>query len=489
MSFIRNAATGGRVAATLLSVALLGGCQQSGYSTLAQDPEGVTVGSSGANRANLAGPRQVLDPQAIEKVDLLTLVDPINRGGSTVALSVDEEKNPQISVESRMLAKAYENFYSYPNPKARRNSIQDTIIGASDQRCNVFKVFLQRNQSENNFWTGSFATALGGAGAIFTSANVARTFSGLSGIVSGVGAEFNQAYYANLTVSVIVQGIDAERQRIREDIARARATDHEATQYTVQAAIADAIRYHAACSIITGLSAASESIRMVSNPGLNEAIKVAGLTRKLAAANDPKTTLAESEQSLALVANSGQVFGQSLKVKPESGPAIPAQGIADATLGLRSEATKLQEAIQKKTAGLDAAKSKAVIDALGQLKTTLTTTFLTKVGEADAVFRACDQDLGLTAKVATEKGAAEVAPLEDPSGARARLSLAVAKAELALLGPVRTFAAKAKAPLASALDVVQKLDDSSTPASITAAGTALGAVTVPTKASFCTAPS
>ena len=77
------------------------------------------------------------------------------------------------------------------------------------------KIYLKRLDTHTGFFLGSFGTILGGAGAIVTGETAARVFSGLSGITSGVRAEFKQSYLSNLGVQVITAGIDTKRKEIR----------------------------------------------------------------------------------------------------------------------------------------------------------------------------------------------------------------------------------------------------------------------------------
>ena len=148
-----------------------------------------------------------------------------------------------------------------------RNELQDRIIAASEQRCNVYRMYLKRTESRNNFMLGTLTTVLGGAGALFTNQVGNRILSGLAGITSGVRAEFNQAYLASQAAQVITKGITARRNELRTKL-NARRSENT-TQYTLQAAIADAIHYHGACNILTGLEAAESAIERVENPGLD----------------------------------------------------------------------------------------------------------------------------------------------------------------------------------------------------------------------------
>lgn len=174
---------------------------------------------------------------------------------------------------SAALARAYARFDETnkdSKPRiAARNQIQDEIFRASEQRCNAFKKYLQRIQSASNFGTGSLATLLGGLGAIFTNPGVARALSGSAGITTGIGAQFSENYFFNMTVPLIVDAIDNERAAIHAQAIQQRAGSVPYGSYTLQHALLDAVRYDGACSIPSGLKAAGEAVKAVRNPGLD----------------------------------------------------------------------------------------------------------------------------------------------------------------------------------------------------------------------------
>ena len=148
-----------------------------------------------------------------------------------------------------------------------RNQIQERLLAASEQRCADFKALLHRKQSNVNFFTGVATSAFAAAGSITRSVEGARTLAGLSGLSSAYGAEYNQAYFSNLAAHVAVAGIDLHRSRIYEQIL-SQGKSKSIDDYPLQAAIKDAFKYHAACSIMTGLVEAQNAIKTVESPGL-----------------------------------------------------------------------------------------------------------------------------------------------------------------------------------------------------------------------------
>lgn len=234
---------------------------------------------TGQDRVTQAGVIQNIDPD-LEKVDLIKLLNagsryvPGKKATETAATAPwPFGKPPFISAEAEKslteLYAAYRNFEDSGRGPEGRNQIQDEILRASEQRCNVYKGYIRRTQSSSNFVFGSLATLLGGLGAIFTDATVARSLAGSAGIVSGINAEYQQAYFSNLATEVIVDGIETRRKRIRNEIAVMQQS-HDLSTYTVQAAVLDAVRFHGACTIVEGLREASQSIKTVQNPGMNE---------------------------------------------------------------------------------------------------------------------------------------------------------------------------------------------------------------------------
>lgn len=149
--------------------------------------------------------------------------------------------------------------------KAIRTRVQDRIIAASNQRCGDFLRALHQYEADKSFQFGALATLLAGAGAVFNDATTARALSGASSVISGTRAEFSNSYYRNKAIDVLTKGIRARRRAIREGMCT-RAVEKVGV-YTAWAAIADAVEYHSACNVITGLEEASDSITKVQNPG------------------------------------------------------------------------------------------------------------------------------------------------------------------------------------------------------------------------------
>ncbi|MFM7331920.1 MAG: hypothetical protein ACKO1L_09720, partial [Brachymonas sp.] len=162
-----------------------------------------------------------------------------------------------------------------------RNSVQDRILSVSTSRCNVFKTYLRRQQSDVNFNLGAATTAAGVLGAVLPGATASRNLAGTAGLFSGLQAEFNSSYYSNLAAHVIVQGIELHQQRLLATLVKERQTKTVA-EYSMEAAIRDAIHFDGTCSTVVGLIEAAESIKDVVNPGIPLAARVMAATRAMA---------------------------------------------------------------------------------------------------------------------------------------------------------------------------------------------------------------
>lgn len=167
--------------------------------------------------------------------------------------------------------KAPESTTNNPKPgegESRRNAIQAEIMRASNQRCGVYETHLRRLQSNTGFILGSAATALGGLGSIFTAADTARALAGSAGITSGINAEFQENFFSSVIAPVIINGINKRRERFQNALPE--KTKKNLADYPLPAAVADAVKYAAACNV-------SEGIAEVQKDGLVSALVQEGV--------------------------------------------------------------------------------------------------------------------------------------------------------------------------------------------------------------------
>lgn len=242
-------------------------------------PGGISNLDRNALGVDLHSTFPVLTRAQIEKINLFKLLDPENlaeeiykRGAKPNALEFE------ALAEDMKLAFAFAAFYEGSGGNAnrlklRRNRIQERILEASVQRCNIFKVYLQRSQSNTEFGLGSLATVTGVAGALVNGIQAARNLAGASGIFSGIRAEYNQAYFSNLSSSVISDGIRRLQEEAYERI-QLEGQTRSIEDYSVEAAVKDVIYFDGLCSVVAGLTKASDAIRLLADPGIDTANRV-----------------------------------------------------------------------------------------------------------------------------------------------------------------------------------------------------------------------
>lgn len=161
--------------------------------------------------------------------------------------------------------------------KAKRNSVQNRLLTASEQSCALFKRYLNNTQSNSNFIFGAITTATAGAAATVTNAAAAKNYAGMAAVVSGVGAEFNADMFSSQLAFVISKAIDNEREKTLKEIRLLQLDkDKKYSDYPVEAAIADALKYHDKCSLYQGLQKIDDSIMIAKDPGLKHLTELLG---------------------------------------------------------------------------------------------------------------------------------------------------------------------------------------------------------------------
>ena len=105
-------------------------------------------------------------------------------------------------------------------------------------------------------WTG-LATLLSGAAAVVPHAQTAKALAAGSTVSTGLLTTYNEAYFNNLAVTVVSSGISKQRESILASISKLKSKP--LSEYPVNAAIADALAYHDACNIVSGMEAAAKA--------------------------------------------------------------------------------------------------------------------------------------------------------------------------------------------------------------------------------------
>lgn len=157
------------------------------------------------------------------------------------------------------------------NYKQNRNELQDRLIAASNQRCSLYIRLLTSEKSQNHmFWSG-FATLLSGAATVASPTSAVKELAAGATVSNAYDSLYNQTYFQDLTMNVISSGISKRREALLEQITTLQSKPKDA--YTVNRAIADALTYHAACNIISGMEVAKDAVQEVDSKKMAPKIK------------------------------------------------------------------------------------------------------------------------------------------------------------------------------------------------------------------------
>lgn len=227
---------------------------------------------------------QLIERDRFEPINLVSLINGVEGRTRSVADMTPVEKLKDSDAAAAEIDGAFRSFAELNRNsgdvgRARRNEIQERILGASDQRCNDFKTLLQKKQSNVSFLTGLTSTGSSVAATIVTNIDRSKLLAGIAGMASGYRAEYSQAFFANAAIQVVVAGIDSRRRTAYEQILLARKEG--LTGYPLEAAVKDGIRYHGLCSTVAGLQEAGEAVRYYNEPGITAATRTVARSKML----------------------------------------------------------------------------------------------------------------------------------------------------------------------------------------------------------------
>ncbi len=376
-----------------------------------------------------------------EQLNIFYMLDPESKArdvynGQTKGGPTTQKPLWETLTDSEKYDLAFKAFYTYEGGdtgklKLARNRVQDRILSASIGRCNVFKTYLQRDQSDVNFSMGAGATIAGVLGAVLPGVQSARNLAGVAGLFSGLRAEFNQAYYANLAAHVVVRGIDVVQaetfQRIQKD-----AQSRPISEYTVEAAIKDAIFFDGLCSVISGMEQAAESIRTYADPGLDSLQRVMIRAKQI--------QLLSKDESIKTLGDLKQydLSPDSLKLSlvgiPVTRPVSSSDLDSYSVLArLIRERLRLGEAQIDSAAQINAAYIKAKKDDTLDVKATLGTELAAQQKTITDGIQACMQDAAQAADVKTGTAEAKLKAarlIGDLGVTEAQFGIAVSEAKV-----------------------------------------------------------
>lgn len=141
-----------------------------------------------------------------------------------------------------------------------RNDMQDRILAASNQRCGYYLRMLVAAKSQTKMAWGGLALLLTGAASVTNPASAAKLLAAGSSVATGVNTLYDEAYFNNLALNVIAGGISKQREGLLLQMTEMRKKNM--SDYPVNRAVADAISYHSACNMVTGLEAAANAIKL-----------------------------------------------------------------------------------------------------------------------------------------------------------------------------------------------------------------------------------
>lgn len=152
------------------------------------------------------------------------------------------------------------------SPTEQRNELIQALVGISNRKCGRYSSHIKTFDGQTNSWLSFLSIATGGVGSIVEGAQAARILSGASGVATGTRVAVNDAWFSNQTIQVLVAGYEKERNHKLRDIQLRQSCP--INLYPTMAGIADALQYHASCSLTTGLAAAAQAIERSDQPGV-----------------------------------------------------------------------------------------------------------------------------------------------------------------------------------------------------------------------------
>ena len=170
-----------------------------------------------------------------------------------------------------------------------RNMLQDAILGVSDRVGSAHLASIIGTEDALNLTFGFLDVLFDGLSIVFTPPGTKSALAAVSAIAGTSRSLVNEEIYANIIAPAITKAIESERNNALVDITRRR--QEPITSYTVENAIADAIRYHESWSFYKGLQAlTADATTAVANRAAESEDRLAELRLSLALPN-PRVAL------------------------------------------------------------------------------------------------------------------------------------------------------------------------------------------------------
>jgi hypothetical protein len=216
------------------------------------------------------GPQAVMQ-QPVDEPDVVSVISSGDQSFDVVRRAGAFEKHESPRDFTKALDEAIAGFYkrgTSEDQRLRRNRVQDRLILASNDGCEAYKTVLKRKQSDRNFEFGTATVLFGAAGAVAQGVTAARNLAALAGATGGIRAEYNRDFFADVAAHVITKGINSRRKEILGAITTGQGKP--VADYSLEAALADVVTYHGACSLVGGLEQADGAIsKLDTNVGLD----------------------------------------------------------------------------------------------------------------------------------------------------------------------------------------------------------------------------
>jgi hypothetical protein len=146
---------------------------------------------------------------------------------------------------------------------AGRNEVIGNLLAASDRKCDRYTMFIGQFNSNVKVGFGALAHA-GSTLAEVATGGVAKALSVLASTATDASARLENGHFSDQALPIIVGAYVAARESIRTEIENHMKND-DTSKYTVGQGIADAFRYHAACSVEIGLAEANKAVQEKAN--------------------------------------------------------------------------------------------------------------------------------------------------------------------------------------------------------------------------------